>query len=632
MKSYNFFLFSSLISGTFANDPIPKPACDSSKEVSVRFASSSNRVYVESLDGSRGGCSSLTHIYETLGADKSPVYPLETSGEWYLESELYVLDGITLEIYGTSVGGDCDYLKMKSDSTGHVYVRAHGGSLDIMDTKVTSWDLEVNGVDTNHEDGRAYLSAISEVLVDPSETCQGVAKNNMGEARMDIENSEMSYLGYKASESWSISYKIRGLCNDLSNTDYYEGLGVYGNILDSDLHHLYYGHYSYGHINGVFNWNTVHDNEVYGFDPHHRSIGLVIENNEVYNNGNHGIITSKGCDDVTVIGNHVHDNEGVGIFPHYLSDNMLIKDNIVEDNQDSGIAFLESSGGVVTGNVVRRNVHGIRMSVGSRDNVVLDNVFEDNSGYDVYTYPGSDSVVEQPDNSLVNNVFFRNTFSGNKQGFRFDDSVESQFVDNDVFNAETFEINNSQGLLISGNAFPVDMTFDTTGSCLEISSNDPCGDEPLDIFTSADLERVLGDVQESTSSITRTSTSSSYEFETPSPIDGSFTPSPTVSVMGTSTLTLSPTHFEDTNTPTSSPFSPIDFTESPTVVTDRGIFIDSMATNSPTGSPTLGAPLVPEDDDVLDDIVSSGTKLGQLVSMSFIIVALVHVVTEFFAV
>ena len=613
MKSSVLLVLSSIFSGAFSNTPIPKPACDSSKEVSVRFASSSNRVYVESVDGTRGGCSSLTHIYETLGADKSPVYPLDASGEWYLGSELYVLDGITLEIHGTSAGGDCDYLKMKSDSTGHVYVRAHGGSLDILSTEVSSWDAPNVSVDTNYDDGRAYLSAISEVLVNEKETCKGVAKENLGEARMDIEDSEMSYLGYKASESWAISYKTRGICNDLSNTEEYEGIGVYGNILNSNLHHFYYGHYSYGHLNGVFMGNKVHDNVVYGFDPHHRSNGLTIEGNEVYNNGNHGIITSKGCDNVKVIGNHVHDNVGCGIFPHYLSDNMLIKDNMVEDNQDSGIAFLESSGGVVTGNTVRRNVHAIRFSVGSRNNVVLDNVFEGNSGYDVYTYPGSDSVVEQPDNSLVNNVFFRNVFSGNKQGFRFDESINSQFVENEALDAETFEVNDSEGLLLRGNEFSETMSFDSTGSCLETSSEDPCGDKYLAIFTSADADSALEGVGSFTTSTTRTSTTSSYGFGTPAPVTD-FTASPTVS--------------------TTSPSPSNVFSSQPTVATDRGIFTDSMGsdspTESPTGSPTGSPTLVPLIDS-MNDVVSGATRAGQIASISVMIVAFVSIVLNIFA-
>ena len=618
MANLTSFVFISILTGSVANTPIPKPACDSSKEVSVRFASSSNRVYVESVDGTRGGCSSLTHIYETLGTDKSPVFPLETPGEWYLGSELYVLDGITLEVHGTSAGGDCDYLKMKSDSTGHVYVRAHGGSLDILSTEVSSWDAPNGSVDTNYDDGRAYLSAISEVLADTSETCKGIAKNTLGEARMDIEDSTVSYLGYSAAESWGISWKLRGLCNDNSNEKSYEGIAVYGDIRNSDISNLYYGHYSYGAANSVITGNKFYDHVGYCIDPHNRSSNLTVTNNEMYGCGDHGAIFSKWCRDVIIKDNYIHDNDGVGIFPHYLSDRAVITGNVVEGNSDSGIAFLESSGGVVSGNTVRRNVHGIRFSVGSRNNVVLDNIFEDNTGYDVYTYPGSDSVVEQPDNSLVNNIFFRNTFSGNNQGFRFDESVSSQFVENDVLDAETFEVNDSETMLLVGNDFPEAMNFDLTGSCLEMSSEDPCGDESLNVFTSSDADRVLEGV--------------GGVISTPSG-----TPSPV------SDITASPTMLRDTNAPTASPSSSNAFTSQPTVATDRGMFIDSMGSDVPTGSPTgapTGAPtgsptgsstldpgLVSVVDELVEDsAVSGATKVGQLVSTSLMIAAFVSIV------
>lgn len=42
--------------------------------------------------------------------------------------------------------------------------------------KVTSWDEGKGTVDTNHEDGRSYISALSEVIYDPELTCAGMAE------------------------------------------------------------------------------------------------------------------------------------------------------------------------------------------------------------------------------------------------------------------------------------------------------------------------------------------------------------------------------------------------------------------------------------------------------------------------
>lgn len=55
----------------------------------------------------------------------------------------------------------------------------------------------------------------------------------------------------------------------------------------------YFGHYSWGHDGGKWQYNTVHDNEIYGFDPHDDSDNIKIIGNTVYNNGVHGISESN---------------------------------------------------------------------------------------------------------------------------------------------------------------------------------------------------------------------------------------------------------------------------------------------------------------------------------------------------
>lgn len=74
--------------------------------------------------------------------------------------------------------------------------------------KVFGWDTLNNSVDANEDDGRSYISAVSEVITDANNTCEGAAKNDMGEARMDIVSSEMGYLGYHHSESYGMTWKV----------------------------------------------------------------------------------------------------------------------------------------------------------------------------------------------------------------------------------------------------------------------------------------------------------------------------------------------------------------------------------------------------------------------------------------
>lgn len=50
---------------------------------------------------------------------------------------------------------------------------------------------------------------------------------------------------------------MRGLCEDKSNLEIMDAVGVYGDITDSVLAYNYYGHYSFGHEGG-----NIIDNEV----------------------------------------------------------------------------------------------------------------------------------------------------------------------------------------------------------------------------------------------------------------------------------------------------------------------------------------------------------------------------------
>ena len=90
------------------------------------------------------------------------------------------------------------------------------------------------------------------------------------------------------------------MCKDLSNTDLFDDVNVYGNIYDSDIHHNRFGIYTYGHQQGDWRRNKMHDNSGYGFDPHDDSDFLTIHDNEVYNNMYHGIIASKRCNGVSI--------------------------------------------------------------------------------------------------------------------------------------------------------------------------------------------------------------------------------------------------------------------------------------------------------------------------------------------
>eukprot|EP00904_Undaria_pinnatifida_P005807 jgi/Undpi1/2356/HiC_scaffold_13.g05739.m1 len=444
------------------NEPIPKPECDATTTVSIRYSSTSARLYLESADGTtRGGCVTLQQIWEHRGG-KAPLYAVDpdtgdvsetATGTWLLTEELFVEDGITLKVHGISAGGDADELRLISTADTIINLRAHGGSLDFLSTKVFSWDTSINAPDEDETDGRSYISAVSEVITDASQTCLGRAKKEMGEARMDIEDSEMGYLGYHDSESYGLTWKVRGFCTDKSNPEVFDDVNVYGNIYDSDIHHMNFGVYTYGHQQGDWRRNKMHDNSGYGFDPHDDSDFLTIHDNEVYDNGYHGIIASKRCNGVSIQGNEVYGGAetSAGIFLHRSSDDAVVKGNYVHDNGDAGLAMLESFNADVSDNTFENNKYGIRFSVACGDNVFSNNIISGSSKYNTYSYLGSDLPDTVESGRSQDNIFQENTIIGGLESIKIKEADGTQFIDNTFEDVTTIRFDDAEGTVVSGN-------------------------------------------------------------------------------------------------------------------------------------------------------------------------------------
>lgn len=88
------------------NAPIAKPQCDSTKAVSIRYSEETEQLFVESADGTRGGCTTLTEIWQYLdgsaplvAVDPASGNPSDiATGTWLLTQDLSIEDGITLEV------------------------------------------------------------------------------------------------------------------------------------------------------------------------------------------------------------------------------------------------------------------------------------------------------------------------------------------------------------------------------------------------------------------------------------------------------------------------------------------------------------------------------------------------------
>jgi parallel beta-helix repeat protein len=399
-----------------------------------RYDATANRIYVEG-----GGTATLSDI--KLALPDAPLERVPAVGfTWLLRANLLLRDGSTLLLHGAIAAGDVDELRLRSDPGGFVSVTADYGNIEIAATRIRSWDAALGDVDTELADGRAFVRARSFLGSD------GVAR----ESRMDVTDSEVSYLGTSASEAHGLVWKVYG-----SKTGTLDKVHVYGDILRSHVHHNYYGIYTYGHRGGTWAGNEVDHNVKYGFDPHDDSDFVTIEDNDVHDNGYHGIIASMRCDHAVIRGNRSYANAGSGIVLHRSSDDGLIEDNESYGNRDAGVALVANRRTIVRGNRLHDNGQaGVRLSLGEADSLIESNEMAFGPRYVIYAYRGTDTPEPGDDgrprrNTLRNNdvhdiagdpvkladtagfVFIGNTFRNVGPTLHFSRAVNTQVSNND---------------------------------------------------------------------------------------------------------------------------------------------------------------------------------------------------------
>jgi parallel beta-helix repeat protein len=431
--------------------------CLSASGTTFRWASSSNRIYV---DGP--GSATLSDIKAAL--PKVPLTLVDPVNKtWYLGANLIVELGAQLKLYGPAIGGDVAELRMKSDNTSDanaiVELRADWGYLDIRNTKVTSWDSAANGPDTEVDTyKRAYIHARSSL--DPD----GVTVH---ESRMDVINSEICYLGSHNTEAYGLVWKVVDTTAVYlppgSTQTIFDVVNVYGDILNSHLHNNFFGMYSYGEYGGHFATNEVDHNIGYGFDPHDDSDSLIIENNNVHDNGYHGIIASKRCDHLIIRNNVSWANGENGFMLHRHCNNCVVYGNQSYLNGDSGIALFDVESNTLTNNLCLSNSNaGIRISVDAANNLVANNEFGYSGKYGVYLYQGSDTP-EPDDNDPVTN--------GRP---RFNTILNNYIHD---YGAEAAKLQNSDNNSVIGNLFVSPSTttlrFESSTNTLVVSNSLP---------------------------------------------------------------------------------------------------------------------------------------------------------------
>jgi parallel beta-helix repeat protein len=371
-----------------------------------RWSSSNQRIYVTG-----NGIATLTDIANAL-----PQVPLTlvdpTNLIWYLTANLWVNNGAQLRLYGpTSPHGDVGTLRIYSNhalgTNGIVELRADPGWLSIQNTKITSWNPALNGPDiiTN-----IYTQPRSSIHVSSRLDPDGQTAH---ESRMDVINSEVSYLGWHYKESYGLVWKVEDSTAKFippgSTNNIYDLVKVYGNIINSHLHNNTFGMYSYGFYGGAWVNNEVDHNLAYGMDPHNHSAYLDIENNNVHDNGWHGIIASVDCLYGVMRNNVSYHNgldhsilKGNGLMLHRSCNFWLVENNQSYSNRDSGMALFAVENNIITNNIFTANGNaGLRLSMGARSNLVVGNQFINSGNYGLYLYQGTDSVYSPYENETI---------------------------------------------------------------------------------------------------------------------------------------------------------------------------------------------------------------------------------------
>jgi mannuronan 5-epimerase len=326
-------------------------------------------------------------------------------GEYILNSNLEVADGITFEMNSNEDGG-LQYLKIAGENG----IIVHGTIL-INGVKITSWDVSDDDVILQDiDDGsirRAYIQ------FDGSEGSE-------------IINSEFAYLGYQEQgrrgfDLWGpdASYSGEGSSHDLE-------------IRGSKFHHMWFAFYSRGAYNIVVDGNEYYNNIKYALDPHsgtrdmsitnnwlhHNPIGaicsdrcynILFEGNLVQHNTDYGIFLSRNTHDSIVRSNHIY-NTTIGIMVSESPSNQIY-DNTIDGASSQGIRLQNPAtpddGGLTEDNLVYNNTiissgEGIG-AARSHDNILENNMFSDIES-DEYMLSGDSSIMirgQQFDNYLI---------------------------------------------------------------------------------------------------------------------------------------------------------------------------------------------------------------------------------------
>jgi poly(beta-D-mannuronate) C5 epimerase len=283
------------------------------------------------------------------------------------------------------------------------------GSLKIDSVKITSWDPTTNyyAITNGSRTG-------SGVFIFGAPRPSIIVQNN-ATGTTDITNSEIAYLGYE-----------QGKHKGGSGLSYYYG-GDGSIIRNDDIHHVYFGLYTFGVGHMLIENNIIRNSGHYGLDPHTGTHDMIIRYNMVYNNNGSGIICSLNCYNILIENNKVHDNTGDGIDFSRNMYNSIARNNIIY-NEPAGVFVSRSHSNQIYNNTVSNSGNGINVNSGSTDNKLYRNTLMNSKSHAILINNGSNG-----------NTFYSNQIvSAIKDGLEIDQdatSTNNAFSNNQVINS-----------------------------------------------------------------------------------------------------------------------------------------------------------------------------------------------------
>ena len=322
---------------------------------------------------------SLTDIYYQLKDDTILGKERQQSdnGVWLLNAGIIVAEDATFYINST----DTKWLKVVSNGNTPNRIAVYG-SLKIDSVKITSWNPEINDyaiTDAKGKIARPYI------IVEDEAT-----------GTTDITNSELAYLGYAAQLREDNYARRSGLA--------YNG-GDGSLISGNHIHHNMFGFYSKGVGDIILQDNHVHDNYVYGLDPHTGTHNMIIRNNTVHDEVHIGIICSLDCYNITIEDNEVYNSFGSGIMFSRNMYNSVARNNYVHD-ETKCIFVSASHNNEIYNNTVSDCGNGIYLKADSSNNNVYDNTIINSTSNGILVNTGSS------DNTFSSNTIINATEFG----------------------------------------------------------------------------------------------------------------------------------------------------------------------------------------------------------------------------